>query len=671
MVVVYFLAFTPVSSLVFADRGIKDESAAVSKIPVVMLLFDELSLAAITTADGEIDAGRLSNFSRLERISTWYRNTTTVSTQTEKAVPAILSGIRPDKNTQPNYGEFPRNLFTLLADSHTITAMEVYTRLCPKDICSMSGSMTQSVFDTMSTYRDVWFIWLHSMLPSDLAGKYLPSISNSWHNFSREEDSTPKKRSKNRLRIVDDLEKDQSLRFDEFVSSIRKSTGATVNYLHVALPHIPWKYLPDGTIYNGIGTPGLSESSGYAWIDDQYLVDEVVLRYSLQVEYTDFLLGQALDALEESGQLNRVMLIVASDHGIAFKPGAPARIPEASTLADVSRVPLFIKYPEQLSGIRDERKIETIDILPTVADFLGLRLSKDVNGQSLIADNWHPVKRHVLEADDNFPDFEHQLDMRAASDRFYRILKPGKSALDAIGLGSGREYIRKPAPVPTRKKAGLLLQPDNTNWYREVDVGAGFLPARMTGWLAGANYGAEIMVALNGTVAGSGMTSDEDGYFSIMLDPRLFRSGENEIRAFSVDTSEILEISVDPGLEEWNIRRNGANIVSVTDNQGLNYQQDNTLEGRATYSAANQFLYGYACDETLRIAPKAMLFVEGDTVITTVFRMTNKPLLSAEDGIPDLKCWFTVAVSPDWLRKDAVLLALFEGGRMMEIHPKN
>ena len=91
------------------------------------------------------------------------------------------------------------------------------------------------------------------------------------------------------------------------------------------------------------------------------------------------------------------------------------------------------------------------------------------------------------------------------------------------------------------------MQPDNTNWYREVDVGAGFLPARMTGWLAGANYGAED----NGgtrmvTVAGSGMTSDEDGYFSIMLDPRLFRSGENEIRAFSVDTSEILEISVDP-----------------------------------------------------------------------------------------------------------------------------
>ena len=90
MVVVYFLAFTPVSSLVFADRGIKDESAAVSKIPVVMLLFDELSLAAITTADGEIDAGRLSNFSRLERISTWYRNTTTVSTQTEKAVRDLI-----------------------------------------------------------------------------------------------------------------------------------------------------------------------------------------------------------------------------------------------------------------------------------------------------------------------------------------------------------------------------------------------------------------------------------------------------------------------------------------------------------------------------------------------------------------------------------------------------
>ena len=674
LVVVFFLIFTPVKSLIFIDTDFEVGPLAGSKTPIVMMLFDELSLAAITTPDGEIDAGRLPNFSRLERISTWYRNTTTASTQTEKAVPAILSGIRPSEKTQPVYSEFPRNLFTRFAASHKISAMETITRLCPETVCTKDGAVARNEFDAVSMYRDVWFVWLHLIFPADLAEKYLPSISNRWGHFIREDDSASEESSLDIIgRFAFDMTRNQVLRFSEFISSIQKNTGATVNYFHLALPHTPWLFLPDGTAYNGSFIPGRTEAT-YGWIDDQYLVDKGVLRYSLQVEYADFLLGQALDALEQKGRLFEIMLIVVSDHGVAYAPGKPGRSPTASTLAEVSRVPLFIKYPGHGLGVRDDRKIETIDILPTVMDVLGLPLTGDMDGQSLIADDWQPVERHVLEVGNKFPNFERDMDknMRTASERIYRVLKPGRTALDSIGFGSGKQYVGKPVPIAAGTDKRYALQLINSKWYEEVDLDSGFLPARMTGTLNGARLGTEIMVALNGTVAGSGMTYDESGSVAIMLDPRRFRNGKNDIRAYLIGVHDILEIDIALDIEGWSIRRDDTGIVMVMDKQGSSYQQDDSLKGRANFNVFNGSLAGYACDETRRLAPKTMLLVEDDTIITTGFTMTNDRSFSKGEGIPELECWFSLEPKAYQRRRGIkpTVLALFEGGRMVEIHPK-
>jgi len=386
----------------------------------------------------------------------------------------------------------------------------------------------------------------------------------------------------------------------------------------------------------------------------------------------DLLLGKALDALEESGRLAEVMLIVVSDHGVAFAPGKPGRTPKESTLASVSRVPLFIKYPGQLSGKREERKIETIDIFPTAADVLGVPLSGEVDGQSLISDNWHPVARHVLEAGSNFDNVEHEMDVRIASERIYRVLKPGKSALDAIGLGSGKEYIGKKAPAPTGLETRFTLQLDNSRWYEEVDLSTNFLPARMTGTLKGASLGTDIMVALNGTVSGSGVTYDKSGSVSLMLDPRQFRSGKNELRAYVMVASKFFEIPVASDFDGWSITRNDVGIATVTDHQGNSYQQDETLNGRAAFNAFRASIEGYACDETHQLSPKALLLVEDNAVINTGFTMTTDTLFSNGQENTMLECWFSLEVNPDLRGGGGALsiMALFEGGRLMEIYPK-
>ena len=51
----------------------------------------------------------------------------------------------------------------------------------------------------------------------------------------------------------------------------------------------------------------------------------------------------------------------------------------------MAAVPLFIKIPGEDGGVIDEYRAETIDIVPTIADFLDIDLWWDPDGSSLIA----------------------------------------------------------------------------------------------------------------------------------------------------------------------------------------------------------------------------------------------------------------------------------------------
>ena len=63
---------------------------------------------------GRIGARRFPPFASLARDATWYRNATTVTDHTSRAVPAILSGERSDNDKLPVTSDYPDNLFTLL-----------------------------------------------------------------------------------------------------------------------------------------------------------------------------------------------------------------------------------------------------------------------------------------------------------------------------------------------------------------------------------------------------------------------------------------------------------------------------------------------------------------------------------------------------------------------------
>ena len=92
---VLFLVATPVSDLVLPSGGSEAIAGArTSRIPVVMVVFDELPATSLMDARDRVDARRYPAFASLARESTWYRDATTVAGRTTEAVPALLTGRR-------------------------------------------------------------------------------------------------------------------------------------------------------------------------------------------------------------------------------------------------------------------------------------------------------------------------------------------------------------------------------------------------------------------------------------------------------------------------------------------------------------------------------------------------------------------------------------------------
>jgi arylsulfatase A-like enzyme len=105
-------------------------------------------------------------------------------------------------------------------------------------------------------------------------------------------------------------------------------------------------------------------------------------RYMGEVSYLDEQLGRMFDHLRALGIFDSMLIVVVADHGEAF--GEHGVYCEHRGLHDpVTRVPLFIKAPAQRVGGVVDAIVSTVDIYPTILDYLGRQPSGRVRGRSL------------------------------------------------------------------------------------------------------------------------------------------------------------------------------------------------------------------------------------------------------------------------------------------------
>ncbi len=461
---ILFLVVSPVSDLVLPSGGSEAIAGArTSRIPVVMVVFDELPATSLMDARDRVDARRYPEFAALARESTWYRDATTVAGRTTEAVPALLTGRRPREGDLPTAADHPGSLFTLLARSHRLEVVEPITDVCPRELCSESRPAMTTRLRALAS--DLRVVSAHLLLPDKLRGG-LPPIDRDWQGFAGEGRVGPGATAEQRKAFIDEVfrrlgDDDPPARFEHILRAIDEpGTRPPLLFLHTSLPHVPWRYLPDGREY-AAPVAGLYEG---AWVGPQWQVDQSFQRHLLQTQFADRLLGSLLDRLRAAGLYDRAVVVVTADHGVSFRAGDRRRTPTPTNLHDVANMPLFIKAPGQHDGRVVDGVVRTIDVLPTIAHDLGVRLS-GVDGVPAGTRGDDPATK--LDVPDSWEGgttgtYGTFLRQRAERRRYERALL-GAAHDDAFAIGPHPELVgRRPGAVPA--SAGRLALEAGDAW---------------------------------------------------------------------------------------------------------------------------------------------------------------------------------------------------------------
>jgi hypothetical protein len=397
----YMVIIVPVAPLLFLinyySSSYNPESlahlsplTAKKSAPVFFIVFDELPLSSLLDQENNIDSKRFPNFYRLSQQSTWYRNASTISDATNIALPALLTGNIPiingtDKILRPSASLYPKSLFTLLGKTHSVHSIEAITDICPQTVCIPKEIDTHnSLLNVFTLFDDTLVVFFHLLLPDEYR-KLLPTMQQNWGGFHL----IP---TKNEFAGFF-YGKKKPLAFSK---NLRSSNSDDLHFIHLILPHHPWRYYPSGKTYVSRGDSSLLgiewNLKGHKWGQDTAALKIGYQRQLLQIAYADNLLGGFLDDIEASGQLDDSLLLVMSDHGANISPGDELRWATPGNIKNILSVPLFIKYPKQKSSVIDDSNVELVDILPTIDDVLQINSGWKFSGQSLNSKKTNSVK---------------------------------------------------------------------------------------------------------------------------------------------------------------------------------------------------------------------------------------------------------------------------------------
>jgi sulfatase-like protein len=522
-----FVAFSvvlPVAALAWFVLGIPttiDEAEAAqvtmeSRPPVVLVVFDELPISSLMSRDGRIDGVRYPGFGGLVRDATWYPNTTSVHTFTSKAVPAILTGVRPREESLPTLKDHPDNLFTLLGGGYSFFVHEATTRLCPENLCPrVRDSHLESV---NVLFQDVRAPYVLKVLPDSVTGAGDGAIPADG-TFGRASDAAAES-------------------FERFIEGFsRNQPTASLYYDHVLLPHFPWRFLPSGRMFD---VPSGDHPAGRTrWGEDPWLMEQHLQRHLVQLRYTDALLGKLIRKLKRAGIYERALVVVTSDHGASFRPGYTLRDVSVDNVAAVARVPLFVKYPGQEHGGLDRRPARTTDVLPTVADVLGIRVPWDFDGTSLVGEA--PQRTHAEVLDDkgvwvraSLGTVERQNE--ALVRRNTTWFGQGRDSLFDIGIH--KELLGNRVETSWPESQTVRISIEDGSRLENVQPASGFVPAKITGRVTEGDipHGTELAVAVNGRIRALTRCVVEGGrqQFGALVPESAFREGANDVDVYLV-----------------------------------------------------------------------------------------------------------------------------------------
>jgi len=507
--------------------------------PVVMMVLDEFPTASLLGADGGVDAEQFPAFARLAEESTWFRNYTTHNASTIQAVPSVLSGTLPTRGRAPLYTDWPDNLFTLLGGSYEMAVQESVTQLCPPSVCDNADrTVTQRtaidgegldglVDDTSEVLRQLISLNAEPEVQVDAFAEEVISV-----------EAPEEMAVEDRGQVAN-----QPARFTEFLEGLVPADEPTLHFVHLILPHGPWRFFPDGTEYESPGADPEGEIVG-TWTD-AWPAELTRLRLELQAQYTDALLGQTIDRLQAGGLWDDALFVLVADHGGSFIVDEPGRAVTPANAPDVMWAPLFIRDPALAPGI-DDTDVEAADLLPTMAGLLDIDLPYEVDGASAVTEpDTSGTKRYQRLQNPFQPEPDALVNIPTA-DNYQRLLTepwPTIDVSDPVG-----DFYRRypPGPLYGADVATLDVgEPAGTAELDQLDAvragGDGPQPAYLGGQVdldGVATEDAWVVAAVDGVVQGFSRLFpmiDTDTAFSIQLDQGVVGGEGHEIDLYVLD----------------------------------------------------------------------------------------------------------------------------------------
>ncbi len=527
-----FLLASPVRHLVFADPA-RAGAPGPAGTPVVMVVFDEFPVASLMGPDGAIAPRSYPNFARLARQSTWFRNATTVADHTTRAVPAILTGRYPAADRPPALAAYPRNLFTLLARSGPFDVHESVTRLCPQRLCPRRRA---GWFGRTGLAQALVRVSLSEFLPPDLVDR-VPAADPMGVPAPAGE-------------------------FQSFLDALPGVPAGGLSFVHVLLPHEPWHYLPSGREHlsqaccrEGVirGWKPLADTDVVkfdlsaahdALVRDRHRTELLQQEHLSQVRFTDRLLGRLLGRLKASGVYDRALVVVVADHGVSFAPGSHTRALSDDNLGGVLGVPLFVKRPHQRTGRVDDRPALTIDVLPTVADALDVRIPWPVDGRSLLGPRAARSRLRVTEVRHErtlHPELSAYLRQRrrVVADQEHAFHQT-RSAADLFRWGPRPQLLgRRISELKDTANVAVTLDDPAAH---DLRPGARILPVHVSGRISGPGLSPrdEVAIGMHGRIVATAWLHrlGRDLRFSVLLPESALHPGANvpTVRAIPVST---------------------------------------------------------------------------------------------------------------------------------------
>jgi hypothetical protein len=682
------LVFSPVSKLVFGTETDALANVEVEgQTPVVMVVFDELSLATLMDTRHRIDTTRYPNIARLAGDSTWYRGATTVADVTTRALPAILTGSPFEPGTLPIAADYPRNLFTLLGEHYSLDVDESATKLCPSALCRSDAGSVGHRLDSLVS--DLSLVSAHLLLPRDLESD-LPRVDQTFSDFGGGDGGgRPVGRRARFFQGLADILAGRGAAFDGFVAGVRPSGARPgLDFLHVQLPHIPWEYLPSGARYAWLREP-MPFPGNDEWPDDPAIPRLGLQRYLLQLRYVDTLIGDLLERLRRTGLYDRSLVVVTADHGLAFDAGRPRRTLTRRTFAEIAGIPLIVKAPGQRSGRIDDAPVRNTDILPTMADHLGVELPWRTAGRSVReTDDLHRT-RLAVDSRDNPPGVtvgveSYMAELDRAVARLVRRLGPGDGARGLYALDDQDVLGRRADGLSTGPRRKLEVELSGSPPVKFADERTarptGFVEGRLSG---DPETGERLALEVNGRVAAVTLPYRVHGhaYFWAPLLPGMARRGSNDVEVLSVRGhgagrrfAEIParvrdRLSVEDGRTEI-VTPDGTRIDVTPDAVKGGLDKVVSLGGNALY------VEGWAADVRAgaagRPADRVLVFSDGELLVEGV-PSRARPDVAEAQGAGTLRSGFRLSVATGRSRaiarkKDFRVFAI-SGGHASELPP--